>query len=305
MSGHVHEHPPTPPELPFPIEIFQEVIQLLPLSDQKSLALTSQFVRRLTIHFIFRHLRYTNGTINKVRKILQARTDIKQVIRSAFSAFHQPISKFIYNRKLDLHVPYVNRPSSEIPFPVVEQDDATLVIKLLQSLPNLHSFELCQFYHHVPIFVMSQLIDSLRHAPLIELTLDTGLNVPIGGPPIVGLPGLKKLSIIWKVDDADEQPGSAHRSLYDLIQPSLSTLIDLCINDRPLRAGFNLDLRLLEPAGHNLQTFEYSFRSLDESVLYTIPVLFPHLSKLKIEWYNGVHPSLLWQVCLFHYRRLL
>ena len=153
---------------------------------------------------------------------------------------------------------------------------------------------------------MSQLIDSLRHAPLLEFTLDTGLNVPIEGPPIVGLPGLKKLSVVWKIDDAAEQPGSAHRYLYDLIRPSLSTLIDLCIKDRPLRPGINFDLRLLEPAGYNLQTFEYSFKSLDDSVLYAIPVIFPYLSKLKIEWCNGVNPSLSWKVCPeSHYNRML
>ena len=99
------EHPPTPPELPFPIEVFREVIHLLPLPDQKSLALTCRFVRGLTIHFMYRHLRYTKGTINKVRSILQARDDIKQVIRFVFPAFSYPISKFILTGNLTCMLP--------------------------------------------------------------------------------------------------------------------------------------------------------------------------------------------------------
>lgn len=72
------KHSPNPPALLLPLELLEEIIKLLPLADQQSLSLTCQLTRKLALQFIFGHLRYT---VDKIRNIHQARSDVKEAIR--------------------------------------------------------------------------------------------------------------------------------------------------------------------------------------------------------------------------------
>ena len=69
------------PELP--LEILCEIIKFLPLTDLQTISLASQLIRSQAIHFIFGHLRYTRDIPLQIRKIHQARNDVKAVIKFA------------------------------------------------------------------------------------------------------------------------------------------------------------------------------------------------------------------------------
>lgn len=64
-----------------PLEILCEIIKFLRLKDLRTLSLASRLTRSQAIHFIFGHLRYTCDLPPKVRKIHQARKDVKEVIK--------------------------------------------------------------------------------------------------------------------------------------------------------------------------------------------------------------------------------
>ena len=64
-----------------PLELLCEVIKFLPLTDLQTLSLASRPMRSQAIQFIFGHLRYEHGLLLKVRKINQARKDVKAVIK--------------------------------------------------------------------------------------------------------------------------------------------------------------------------------------------------------------------------------
>ena len=143
---------------------------------------------------------------------------------------------------------------------------------------------------------LSRLISSIRHNALLELVLDTDWE-PVEGPPTAGLVGLEKLSIGWHAYDNSNEPGSSLAHLYELIRPTLTTLVELKMDN-----GFlgDFDLQLLKPAAHTLRTFEYTLLSADESILNTIPAILPHLTKLSIKWENTfifTKHSILWKAC--------
>jgi len=97
---------------------------------------------------------------------------------------------------------------------------------------------------------------------------------------------LEKLTIYWDADDNPKEPRSSLAHLYELIRPSLTTLVELKINPFDV-----FDLQLLKPAADTLRTFEYTIvGGADESILDTIPAILPHLTKLSITWdYFGEH----------------
>jgi len=180
--------------------------------------------------------------------------------------------------------------------PDLKNDERNILFQFLQSLPNLHYFSLTQSLYLVRPIDTPKLIASLRQSPLLEFYLNTGFNAKVEGQPTIGLSGLEKLSVIWNRSDHDDQPGSAHDHLYNLVWPSLSTLVDLRIENSP---GFNFDLQLLKPAGNTLRSFRFLVVSDDQSILDRIPVLFPHLIKLDIRWCKyTVRHSMLWKVCV-------
>ncbi len=171
----------------------------------------------------------------------------------------------------------------------------------LESLPNLRSFILLQAFYLVLPTDIPKLIASLRHAPLLEFSLDSGITANVEGQPTIGLSGLEKLSVRWNRSDHDDQPGSAYDHLYDLVRPSLSTLLDLEIDHCPYIHGPNFDLQFLKPAGNTLRSFRYWVVSDDQSIFDHIPVLFPHLNKLDIRWSKYMprtRHSILWKVCI-------
>lgn len=180
-----------------------------------------------------------------------------------------------------------------------DDNNGDAIFEFLKSLPNLHSFEFTQIRPLISPAHIPQLISSLRHAPLTELVLSTGNYAPVEGPPAPGLSGLKKLSISWTVDDNPDEPGSSLAHLYELIRPSLSTLVELKIDYEPdpEKLVTDFDLNFLKPAGETLRAFECTLPKPDETVLEVIPVIFPHLTKLSIKWDNiPSGQSVLWKV---------
>ncbi|KAG6826149.1 hypothetical protein H0H92_000957 [Tricholoma furcatifolium] len=149
------------------------------------------------------------------------------------------------------------------------------------SLPNLQSLDYTQFVSD--LIPPRELFDSIRDAPLSELTLDTRFYFIVEGPPIEGIACLKRLSIIWSGNESPSTPGSSLNHLYHLVRPSLSTLVELRIENSP-ETGNDLDLRLLRKAGETLRVFDYNMRNHDDSVLDLIPDVFPHLTKLALQW---------------------
>ena len=67
-------------ELLLPLELLTDIIQRLPLRDQRSLSLTSQLTRKLALRFIFGNLLYTEEVANKIRNIHLAGKDVKAAI---------------------------------------------------------------------------------------------------------------------------------------------------------------------------------------------------------------------------------
>jgi len=175
-----------------------------------------------------------------------------------------------------------------------------VIFEFLKSLPNLQSFQFSQNLPLIPPAHIPRLITSLQHAPLNELILFTGYHNTVDGPPTLGLSGLKKLAISWYLNDnlADSEAGSSIAYFYGLIQPSLSTLVELTLNYTPHDEylGGDFDMKFLKPAGETLRVFEYTLQP-DESILEVIPEIFPHLIKLSIKWENiPSGQSVLWKV---------
>ncbi|KAF9483966.1 hypothetical protein BDN70DRAFT_873103 [Pholiota conissans] len=259
------------PEIALPAELLREIVQLLPLDDQRTLTLTSQSIRDQVLLFIFGHLRYTGYDVPaKVRHINQARQDVKDAIR-----------------KLELGSRALGGGKA---------DSSIAIFEFLQTLPNLQVFIYRQLGPLISPSELSQLLSSLRHAPILELGIHTGMYNAVEGPLVIGLSGLQKLSITWPSNDIPDEPGSSVAHLFALIQPSLTTLVELFVDYTPEELSAPLDLRLLSPAGNTLQVFEYTLQSPDDKILDIIPEIFPDLTKLAITWDNVIEEhSLLWK----------
>ncbi|KAF8907720.1 hypothetical protein CPB84DRAFT_1768636 [Gymnopilus junonius] len=122
------------------------------------------------------------------------------------------------------------------------------------------------------------LINSVQHAPLRNFTLNTGYVDEVEGTPKLGLASLDSLAY-----------------LYELIRPSLSTLVELKIKSSLELPCLDVDIQFLRPAGDTLRSFECTFPSGNESVLDIIPDIFPNLTKLAITWSNFSSHSLPWK----------
>ena len=174
-----------------------------------------------------------------------------------------------------------------------EDEDSFVIFKFLETLPNLRVLDVVRLHPAC----LSRFISSIQHTDLLELVLKTDWGL-VKGPPTAGIAGLEKLSINWHVYDYQNEPGNSLAHLYEFIRPTLTTLVELRIFNEPGSLLPDLDLQLLKPAAHTLRTFEYTLQSNDESVLDTIPVIFPNLTKLSINWENTftIH-SVLWKAC--------
>lgn len=178
-----------------------------------------------------------------------------------------------------------------------EHDKSSVILDFLRTLPSLQVLEYYQLGQLIPPGELSQLVDSVRNTPLSEFHLNTGVYAPVESSPTEGIAGLKKLSIVWTIGDSPNEPGSSVDHLYHLIRPSLNTLVELKIENSPEEVGPDLDLRLLTNAGETLRVFDYTMQHLDETVLDTIPEIFPQLQKLTLAWSNTTDEhSLLWKV---------
>lgn len=67
---------------PLPTELFQEIVGLLSLADQRTLSLVSRLTRTIALESIFGQLQYTGRITPKLRGIHQASNDVKDVIKS-------------------------------------------------------------------------------------------------------------------------------------------------------------------------------------------------------------------------------
>ncbi|KIM43360.1 hypothetical protein M413DRAFT_69374 [Hebeloma cylindrosporum] len=263
------------PDFPLPLELLTEIVKLLPTQDQRTLSLASQVTRIYSIPFAFRNLRYTEQVVSKILKIHQASQGVKDVIRfvSTLSSQRTLLKRNAINKE-------------------------AVIFEFLKSLPNLQSFEFTQIYPLIRPAHIPQLINSLQHAPLNELVLATGNYAPVDGPPTTGPPGLTKISIKWNINDNPDEVGSSLAYLYELIRPSLSTLVQLSVNYSPDPETHrdHFDLKFLEPARETLRVLDYALQP-DESVLELIPEILPHLKKLSIKWLNiPSGQSVLWKV---------
>ncbi|CAA7262518.1 unnamed protein product [Cyclocybe aegerita] len=254
------------PEFPLPMELLREIIILLPPADRQVLSLTSRLTRSQVVPFIFGHLRYRGKITPKIRNIHRASKEVKDVIKKLE----------LFSRTMSLG----------------EDDDSTVIFQFLESLPNLQVLKYRQHEHLVQPADLSR----LRSASLLELVIDTGNYTTVEGLPTAGHAGLENFSISWFVSDNPNEPESSLAHLYELIRPSLVTLVKLRIDNQPEKFGGDFDLQLLKPAGDTLRTFEYTLQSSNESVLDTIPEIFPHLTTLSIRWDNlFTDHSVLWK----------
>ena len=189
----------------------------------------------------------------------------------------------IWQRKLELLTEYI---------PIGELEDSLDIFQFLETLPNLQVLYVAAL---VPRY-LSHFITSIRHTALLELDLHIS-TAPVEGPPTAGLAGLEKLCILWNASDNSDEPGSSLAHLYELIRPTLTTLVELKLDtDIPLDV---FDLQLLKPTADTLRSFEYTLvQSDDVSILDTIPSILPHLTKLSITWDFSEKHSVLWKVCI-------
>jgi hypothetical protein len=89
-------------------------------------------------------------------------------------------------------------------------------------------------------------------------------------------------------------PLSPHSSLYELILPSFSTLVELRIRFPETSASHTFDLLPLRPLGATLQKFFYKAHIFDPGLLDMIPGVFPLLTTLELMfWETPQHP---WKV---------
>ena len=102
------------------------------------------------------------------------------------------------------------------------------------------------------------------------------------------------------VYDNSNEPGSSLAHLYELIRPSLTTLVKLRIDNLSDEHRNDFDLQILKPSADTLRSFEYTLQSVDEGILDTIPTILPYLTKLSIKWEKYVFVmmhSILWKAC--------
>ncbi|KAF8907728.1 hypothetical protein CPB84DRAFT_1744625 [Gymnopilus junonius] len=212
--------------IPLPVELLTEIIDLLPPQDHSAISVASQFLRKLVLPRLFGHLVYTGKIAQKIRNIHWAGKDVKGAIK-----------------KLELKSRGV-------------------------------------FFEEG----LTKLLNAVRHAPLRKFVLHSGNYANVKGRRAVGLTGLKSLSINWNWVDNPKKPGRSIAQLHELILPSVATLVELKIASHIEKPCTYIDLQLLRLAGDTLRSFEWTLPYLDETILETIPEIFPHLTKLSIIW---------------------
>ena len=179
----------------------------------------------------------------------------------------------------------------------------SILFPFLRSLPNLQSFRWRNHYSLSDFRQgFHQLVASLQHCPLEDFAY--------WGPharqePVTAPPRLKSLSIRMCVCVCglhnqfqgffffSYRTTSSHTPLYDLIQPSFSTLVQLEIYST------NFDLVQLRPVGGTLRKFVYQVGTGHPEVLLdVIPDVFPHLTSLAVYVQRNVLDlDLQWKVC--------
>ena len=158
------------PDFVLPPELLREVLTCMEPTDHRNMTLVSHFVREQALDFVFNHLAYTGLSIsNKIRGIKQARDDVKASIRllrvllSSCEWNADDSGRFV-NRKLKLD-------SKNLA--IREHDKSSVVLDFLRTLPSLQVLEYYQLGQLIPPGELSQLVDSVRNAPLSEFHLNT------------------------------------------------------------------------------------------------------------------------------------
>jgi hypothetical protein len=109
------------------------------------------------------------------------------------------------------------------------------------------------------------------------------------GIPISGPVDLETLSVAWHVSDDPNEPGSCLKHLYELIRPSLDTLVELSIVDHDPDSALTataphfLDLRRLRGRPcHDMRKVTYKTYGPDAEALFAFADVFPNLIELDV-----------------------
>ncbi|KAG6808402.1 hypothetical protein H0H92_004259 [Tricholoma furcatifolium] len=225
---------------PLPLELLREITGHLDSTEQRNMTMVSRVIRDQILDIVFKRISFSARSIKKKLDFgKQPREDVKSAVRTLKVGIYPD----------DLLIPKAN-------------DGSNTFFQFLRSFPNLRAFN---YYQSSGLVPPRELFDSIRDAPLSELTLSISSYFIVEGPPTKGLASLERLSIYWTGTDSSSTPGGSLDHLYHLIQPSLATLI-------------------VSKAGETLRIFHYNMRNFDEGVLDVVPEIFPHLTNLALEW---------------------
>ena len=283
-------------ERSLPLELVLVIIQLLSRRDQETISLLSRSFRQLALPILFRKLRFSVDS--QIGNINQVNRDIKAVIRSVCRLLAGFFMLMATNECREVFLVGCFSPSTE-----------PILFEFLESLPNLQSFRWCrqpESLNHVPNH-LSHLVASLQHCPLeqFEYWIPDG-EVPCG--PVTAPAGLKSLAgkmYAFKRIHSDSwlllMLPSHIDILYNVVQPSFSTLVELQLRAYPSsgdtpHSRAASDLLSLRPVGRTLQKFFYRFYYFHSSVLDTIPDVFPNLTWLQLSFRKPYNLDPLWKV---------
>jgi hypothetical protein len=278
-----------------PPELWTEIVKLLPLADQRAFSLVSRSARNLVLPSLFGYLSIFGNPTTDLWRIHDAGPDVKAVVR-----WVDP--RHVQHREWDVKRIFAPRKvtfskTTLTQYPIGLDED--ILFQFLSTLPNLQSLE----YHRSCFYVpkeLSRLLASVQYAPLRQLTLHTG-HYPAASVkgPFVVLPDLEELSIYWRVYDNPGEPGGSFAHLYEFVG-SLPKLVSLLLDIQPTEPGPDLNLHFFKTAGNTIRIFHYVLRSSDTGILDTIAEIFPHVTKLSINWlFMFVSPSACWTVRMF------
>jgi hypothetical protein len=180
-----------------------------------------------------------------------------------------------------------------------DQVDVALVCQILPMLPNLHSVDF-GYYCDISLNDLPSFFTSVQHAPLRHLEI--GLASVRNPPPISGRAGLETFHIKWNLANYDpEEPENPAAFLYELLRPSLDTLVSLTLDIGVNSKAAELDLRLLKPAHKTLRIFSYKVMDQpDCQALQIVSDMFPHIVELSLLWSSEGDPRPIYKVGTYY-----
>ena len=194
---------------------------------------------------------------------------------------------YLCYRTLHLHISSLNPDDNDND---TDTDD-DIIFQFLETLPNLDSLRYNDKRLSSGPKDLLRLVASVRHNPLREFFLVIRQSMKVEGPPLIGLSGLQKLSVIW---ETSSHIPAACAQLYEFIRPSLITLVELQISSSSEELA-DFDLHLLKPAANTLRIFSFAPRRAAGRIFHDIPDVLPNLTQLAI-MFKDPPSSALWAV---------